>query len=71
MTTADHAATTDFSPGMALTHDADRFAFGANWRRFLAVLDEPRIARAEASLLAMFKERAFEGRTFLDIGSGS
>jgi len=51
--------------------ERDRFAFGANWRRFLDVLDEPRIRRAETSLLTMFKERTLEGRRFLDIGSGS
>jgi SAM-dependent methyltransferase len=51
--------------------EADRFAFGRNWLRFLAVLDEERIQRAEASLLSMLKERTLEGRRFLDIGSGS
>ena len=51
--------------------EKDRFAFGANWRQFLALLDESRIARAEASLQRMFKQRSFEGESFLDIGSGS
>jgi len=51
--------------------EADRFAFGKNWLRFLTVLDEERIQRAEVSLLSMLKERTLEGRRFLDIGSGS
>ena len=54
-----------------LALERDRFAFGKNWLRFLEVLDEPRIARAEASLLAMLKEPTLGGRRFLDIGSGS
>ncbi len=51
--------------------ERDRFGFGANWRRFLAVLDEGRIAEAEASLQEMFGLRSFTGLSFLDIGSGS
>jgi 2-polyprenyl-3-methyl-5-hydroxy-6-metoxy-1,4-benzoquinol methylase len=51
--------------------EADRFAFGKNWLRFLTVLDEERIERAEMSLLSMLKEQSLEGRRFLDIGSGS
>jgi len=53
------------------TLEADRFAFGKNWLRFLSVLDDERIERAEASLLSMLKEPTLEGRRFLDIGSGS
>ena len=48
-----------------------RFAFGANWARFLAVVDEERISRAEDSLLQMLELETLAGRTFLDIGSGS
>ncbi len=51
--------------------ESDRFAFGRNWLRFLTVLDEERIQRAEISLLSMLKEPTLEGRRFLDIGSGS
>jgi len=51
--------------------ETDRFAFGKNWLRFLTVLDDERIERAEVSLLSMLKERSLEGRRFLDIGSGS
>jgi len=53
------------------TLDRDRFAFGKNWWRFLSVLDEERIRRAEKSLLAMLKDTTLDGRRFLDIGSGS
>jgi len=49
----------------------ERFAFGENWRRFLRVLDEPRIRRAEESLKEMLRVETLEGRRFLDAGSGS
>lgn len=48
-----------------------RFAFGANWRDFLEVLDEERIREAERSLRGMLEVESLEGRSFLDIGSGS
>jgi SAM-dependent methyltransferase len=50
---------------------SDRFAFGANWARFLAVLTEDRIERAENSLKEMLETSTLNGKTFLDIGSGS
>jgi 2-polyprenyl-6-hydroxyphenyl methylase/3-demethylubiquinone-9 3-methyltransferase len=49
----------------------DRFEFGENWRRFLSVLDEERIAGAERSLKAMLGSFDLRGKTFLDVGSGS
>src|SRR6185503_9532160 len=49
----------------------ERFEFGKNWSRFLEVLDEGRIARARESLSAMLDSESLEGKTFLDIGSGS
>jgi 2-polyprenyl-3-methyl-5-hydroxy-6-metoxy-1,4-benzoquinol methylase len=49
----------------------ERFEFGANWRRFLARLDDDRIARAEASLREMLGRPRLDGLRFLDIGSGS
>jgi len=49
----------------------ERFAFGANWTRFLAVLTDERIARAEASLSSMLDMRSLTGLSFLDVGSGS
>lgn len=48
-----------------------RFEFGDNWSRFLEVVDEARIVAAESSLQQMLDTRSLEGRTFLDIGSGS
>jgi 2-polyprenyl-3-methyl-5-hydroxy-6-metoxy-1,4-benzoquinol methylase len=61
---------------IALQHNAEvasgeRFEFGKNWSAFLTVLDEKRIATAEASLLEMLECENLEGKTFLDIGSGS
>ena len=50
---------------------ADRFGFGENWARFLAVVDDERIAEAERSLREWLGEGALEGRTFLDAGCGS
>lgn len=48
-----------------------RFEFGENWRDFLEVLDEERIREAERSLREMLEVESLEGRSFLDIGSGS
>lgn len=48
-----------------------RFAFGENWSRFLAGLDEGRIRQAEASLCAMLHVDDLRGQRFLDVGSGS
>lgn len=49
----------------------ERFEFGKNWERFLRLLNPARIAQAEQSLLTAFETRTLEGRTFLDVGSGS
>ncbi len=49
----------------------ERFAFGANWARFLAVLDDERIATATESLRRMLEVADLLGKSFLDIGSGS
>lgn len=49
----------------------ERFAFGENWKRFLSVLDESRIERAEDSLRRMLEVSDLSGKTFLDIGCGS
>ena len=48
-----------------------RFAFGANWQRFLAGLTEGRIEEASASLEALLGVPDLRGLSFLDIGSGS
>ncbi len=49
----------------------ERFEFGRNWSAFLSVLDDERIANAEASLKEMLECDTLAGKTFLDIGSGS
>jgi 2-polyprenyl-3-methyl-5-hydroxy-6-metoxy-1,4-benzoquinol methylase len=49
----------------------ERFEFGENWHRFLDVFDEERVAEAERSLREMLGLESLEGRSFLDIGSGS
>ena len=48
-----------------------RFAFGRNWERFLGVLDDERIQRAEQSLRDMLEVPDLAGKRFLDVGSGS
>jgi 2-polyprenyl-3-methyl-5-hydroxy-6-metoxy-1,4-benzoquinol methylase len=49
----------------------ERFTFGDNWSRFLSVLDERRINEAVVSLKEKLEVDSLEGKTFLDIGSGS
>ena len=49
----------------------ERFEFGRNWCAFLSVLDDERIGKAEDSLREMLECEDLQGRTFLDIGSGS
>lgn len=49
----------------------ERFPFGKNWSRFLRMLNEDRIARAEQSLRDMLDCDVLEGKRFLDVGSGS
>ncbi|MDP1532659.1 MAG: 50S ribosomal protein L11 methyltransferase, partial [Rubrivivax sp.] len=48
-----------------------RFEFGANWARFLELLDEARIVDAERSLQRMLALSSLAGKRFLDAGSGS
>lgn len=48
-----------------------RFEFGANWVRFLSVLNDERIEEAKASLIRMLGVESLAGQTFLDVGSGS
>ena len=49
----------------------ERFAFGRNWKYFLAHLDEERIRQAEDSLRNMLGRNNLEGLRFLDAGCGS
>ncbi len=48
-----------------------RFEFGKNWASFLETLDDQKIAEAVDSLRQMLETDSLEGKTFLDIGSGS
>jgi 2-polyprenyl-3-methyl-5-hydroxy-6-metoxy-1,4-benzoquinol methylase len=49
----------------------ERFAFGDNWRAFLSLLTEERIATAEASLKEFLEVPDLKGKKFLDVGCGS
>ena len=48
-----------------------RFPFGSNWENFSTKINEKRISAAENSLKELFQTQTFEGKSFLDIGSGS
>ncbi len=48
-----------------------RFEFGKNWQKFLALVDEGRIQKAEQSLRMMLELESLSGKSFLDMGSGS
>src|SRR5438270_8579976 len=48
-----------------------RFAFGRNWQRFLRLLNHQRIAAAEQSLRDMLEIDNLQGKSFIDVGSGS
>ena len=63
MTVSDHFKT-EVATG-------ERFQFGKNWARFLRSLDDDRIALAEKSLRDMLGVDTLDGKTFLDVGSGS
>jgi len=49
----------------------DRFEFGENWRAFLSLVDEERIAAAEESVRSLLGVRDLAGKRLLDAGSGS
>ena len=54
------------------TSDSEtRFAFGKNWQRFLKVLNHERIMEAENSLRNMLQVEDLQGKSFIDVGSGS
>jgi len=54
-----------------ITDAGARFEFGRNWAQFLRLLDDHRIERAEESLKNLIGVESLEGKSFLDIGSGS
>jgi 2-polyprenyl-6-hydroxyphenyl methylase/3-demethylubiquinone-9 3-methyltransferase len=49
----------------------ERFEFGKNWERFLSTLKDEHIRIAENAIKEMLRAESLQGRTFLDIGSGS
>lgn len=49
----------------------ERFEFGANWSRFLKLLDEQRILSGEQSLKLYLQTDSLAGKRMLDAGSGS
>ncbi len=51
--------------------NGQRFDFGKNWVNFLREFDESRLNEAMSSIKAMFRIENLNGKTFLDIGSGS
>lgn len=61
----------DLRTPASVAADSKRFAFGENWQRFLKILTPERIAAAEESLRSMLDVGDLQGKTFLDIGSGS
>lgn len=48
-----------------------RFQFGKNWRVFINALNKDRINYSKKDLLDFLDESHLNGKTFLDIGSGS
>lgn len=55
-----------------MTESGDKhFEFGANWTRFLQLVDESRIAQSVSALQTLLGLDRLDGRTFLDVGSGS
>lgn len=61
---------------MAVDHSSEieageRFKFGENWNRFLSMVNEERIREAEVTLMQMLDLKSLDGKSFLDIGSGS
>lgn len=48
-----------------------RFEFGKNWSNFLQVVNSDRINLAKQSLQDQLESVTLDGKTFLDIGSGS
>ncbi|HVH77784.1 MAG TPA: class I SAM-dependent methyltransferase [Stellaceae bacterium] len=53
------------------TPSAAQFAFGENWKSFLATVGDASIAEAENGLRRLFPGDEIRGSRFLDLGSGS
>jgi SAM-dependent methyltransferase len=64
------------APVEAMGHDSEiragtRFEFGKNWGQFLRALSDDRIETAERSLQTLLSMKDLNGKSFLDVGSGS
>lgn len=57
--------------GKSATPGGGHFAFGENWKSFLAELDDGRIVEAEKSLQWLSGRQRLDRLGFVDIGSGS
>lgn len=55
----------------SLVDVSTHYEFGANWKDYSKNIDEEAIRQAEAGVLKLIPREDIEGRTFLDIGSGS
>ena len=70
-TTTDASALTFTAQHQLEIDGKERFGFGANWKRYLNLLDERRIGEAMASLQHFLDVKDLNDKSFLDIGSGS
>jgi 2-polyprenyl-6-hydroxyphenyl methylase/3-demethylubiquinone-9 3-methyltransferase len=59
------------SKGGEAVLEETRFSFGENWSQFLKTVDDYALREAEQSLCTSLGVRTLEGKSFLDIGSGS
>ena len=74
MTSVSHQSQVDREspmPWQREVQSGERFEFGANWASFLRGLSAERIQAAEDSLQDFLQLQCLDGKTFLDIGSGS
>ena len=55
---------------MSLVERSSHFEFGENWKDYSRSIDKERIDHAVAGIQKLFPD-GIEGKTFLDIGSGS
>src|SRR5215470_6716575 len=52
-------------------HEGPRFEFGRNWKAFLPAVNEDRIRIAEEATRSVLGLSTLEGKTLVDVGSGS
>ena len=57
--------------GVVAEEERQRFRFGQNWSSFLRSLTDGRLEIAKQSLSEMLDQPSLDGKTFLDVGSGS